>query len=108
MKNINLYITEKLHLNKDIQIDKFDEQGIYDIIVKFLTHDLHYDENEDYEVLTISKELIEIKYIYDLSSESTLRSIGNSLKIKLKDILGNPKDIHITFKHNNSRIILEY
>ena len=48
MKDINSYIIEKLRINKDSNIDNF-EDNLEEEIINYFTGKLHYEYKKDYE-----------------------------------------------------------
>lgn len=103
MKDINLYIIEKLHLNKDIEISKMDADEITELFTK-LMRDCGYWGNE-IKIEATETELT-IKFLIDISVPDyteTFRQLRGMLKDKnLSDIF----ELHPNSRQNKIDITI--
>lgn len=93
MKQLNVYINEKLVINKDT-VKKYSKDNyelrIIDCLKNYLTGFLHYEFNEDYKI-DIKGTSIYIHFIYKFpgNRELALKQISKNIIQKLKAEFGN-------------------
>jgi len=87
MKKINLYLTEKFKISKDIDSSNNIKEDIKNVIKNYLEGFLHFKFKEDYLINAYSKAgWISIKINYPLSSEDTLNGIIDKLEEKISKV----------------------
>lgn len=91
MININLYILEKLHLDKDTEVDNSYEKVISEIS-DYLKDKFHYNIDEDFTINIDEKKkmfYIYIDWIFNGFDNFSFSKFFKSIQAKITDIIDN-------------------
>lgn len=103
MKELNLYIIEKLKINKDSVSDETQEKA-KEKIINYLTNISRFVQYRDYDISFEEKNKIIISWFFDLGTEKILDSMAKPLISRLSVIYNKKLEYKLEFKKDPKRI----
>lgn len=99
MKNLNNYITEKLHLRKGIKGVNSQDKLVVDKVHHYLSN-LHYEDDDDYKIKE-TEISINVKFIFPMD-RNAFKQLTERLSDYLKRTLRDKIEyINVTQSYNN-------